>query len=58
MRFLGGLNPNAGSGLLWAFTETRPQSSNKTKAQEYFEQTLGTLVGDLKNLTNRASANR
>jgi hypothetical protein len=30
----------------------------QNKAQEYFEQTLGTLVGDLKNLTNRASANR
>jgi hypothetical protein len=43
--------------VLWAFTESMPQSSNKTKAQGYFEQTLGALVGDLKNLTNRNLAN-
>jgi hypothetical protein len=50
------LDPKSGI-VLWAFTESMPQSSNKTKAQGYFEQTLGALVGDLKNLTNRNLAN-
>ena len=50
---------DAKSGIvLWAFTETMPQSTNKTKAQGYFEQTQGTLVGDLKNLTNRSLTNQ
>jgi hypothetical protein len=51
------LDPKSGI-VLWAFTESMPQSSNKTKAQEYFAQSLGTLVGDLKNLTNRNLANQ
>ena len=50
------LDPKSGI-VLWAFTESMPHSSNKTKARGYFEQSLGTLVGDLKNLTNRSSAN-
>ena len=51
------LDPKSGI-VLWAFTESMPQSSNKTKAEGYFTQTLGTLVGDLKNLTNRNLANQ
>jgi hypothetical protein len=47
------LDPKSGI-VLWAFTESIPQSSNKTKAQGYFEQALEALVGDLKNLTNRS----
>ena len=50
------LDPKSGI-VLWAFTETMPQSSNKTKAQGYFAQTLASLVGDLKNLTNRNLTN-
>jgi hypothetical protein len=50
--------PDPKSGIvLWAFTESMPQSSNKTKAEGYFAQTLGTLIADLKNLTNRNLAN-
>jgi hypothetical protein len=50
------LDPKSGI-VLWAFTESMQQSSNKTKARAYFEQTLATLVTDLKNLTNRTPAN-
>jgi hypothetical protein len=34
------LDPKSGI-VLWAFTESIPQSSNKTKSQGYFAQTLG-----------------
>jgi hypothetical protein len=51
------LDPKSGI-VLWAFTESMPQSSHKTKADGYFAQTLGTLLGDLKNLTNRNLANQ
>ncbi len=43
--------------VLWAFTESISQSSNKTKAQAYFEQALMRLVDDLKNLASRGAPN-
>jgi hypothetical protein len=51
------LDPKSGI-VLWAFTESNPQSGNKTKSQGYFAQTLGTLVDDLRNLTNRNLTNQ
>jgi hypothetical protein len=40
--------------VLWAFSEMLPETNNKVKARQLFDQTLGTLVDDLKKLSARS----
>jgi|HubBroStandDraft_2_1064218.scaffolds.fasta_scaffold06173_2 hypothetical protein len=42
--------------VLWAFSESVPQSTNKLKSRQYFDQTMVKLVDDLKNLSNQPAA--
>lgn len=42
--------------VLWAFSESVPQSANKTKSRQLFDQAMLTLVDDVKQLTVRAGA--
>jgi hypothetical protein len=42
--------------LLWAFSETLPGSNNKVKSRQLFDQTIGTLVDDLKKLAARSGS--
>jgi hypothetical protein len=42
--------------LLWAFSETLPGSNNKVKGRQIFDQTIGTLVDDLKKLVARSAS--
>jgi hypothetical protein len=41
--------------LLWAFSESLPQSNNKVKSRQLFDQTIGNLVDDLKKLSARSA---
>jgi hypothetical protein len=41
--------------LLWAFSESLQQSNNKVKSRQLFDQTIGTLVDDLKKLSARSA---
>jgi hypothetical protein len=36
--------------VLWAFSEVVPQSSKGATSRKYFDQTMTTIVGDVKNL--------
>jgi hypothetical protein len=40
--------------VLWAFSEILPGSNNKVKGRQVFDQTIGTLVDDLKKLSARS----
>jgi hypothetical protein len=40
---------------LWAFSQSIPQSGNKARAQQYFDQALGIVVDDLKKLASRTA---
>jgi hypothetical protein len=42
--------------VLWAFSQSIPSSTNKTKNSQLFDQTMLTLVNDLKQWTVRAGS--
>lgn len=42
--------------LLWAFSESIPQSGNKVKSRQFFDQTMAAIVDDLKKLASRAGS--
>ena len=42
--------------VLWAFSESVPQSANKTKSRQLFDQAMLTLANDVKQLTIRGGA--
>jgi len=42
--------------VLWAFSQSIPGSTNKTKNSQLFDQAMSTLVDDVKQLTVRASS--
>jgi hypothetical protein len=42
--------------ILWALSGSIPQSNNKTKSRQFFDQTMATLMDNLKKLATRPPA--